>query len=784
MFRCRFGLCLLLTIFYILLFVSRPASAANVSGIIDTDTTWTLSESPYRVVGNIRVSEEATLTIEPGVTVRFQRNVNAAEGSFLLVEGTLNAQGTVDDPIIFTAVDRLSPWGGLLFMDSSKDWDDSTSSGCILDNCVIEYAGNTTSYGAACVQTFSAQPMIRNNTIRYGSSVGISATDILLAQTLSGRLQILSNRIHNHAVGIRLNLEGALIQNNFLINNAQGMDIRTSSNDIVVQSNTIINDAPQLIGAAMNLSMDLVDTDNGIAAYTWTQTAGPVVDLEDPHSPFGTFTAPIVGAATETIVFDLSVTDDDGLTDSESVEILVIGTNIPPVARAGADQAVEIGTEVQLSAVGSFDPDKGIAAYQWTQTAGSDVTLSDDQVINPTFLAPTVAPEGEVFTFEVLVTDTEGLEATDSVDILVFDTNIPPTADAGVDLFVFQEASVELDGSLSVDPDGSIATYSWIQTEGASVNLEDAETVRPYFSVPTIGADPEAFTFALTVVDNQGLEAQDTVTITIFGELIRPFSDPGSDQIVSEDSAVLLWAFNSFDLDRKALVSVQSNLMRCREDTAGIIAINLADARAGYDLKVSANQFEMSANGGLAVYLYGWPPGITDPEFTLSDNWWGTTDTEIIADLIYDKGEDFNLPVIVATPAATPPVAVGSTLTYPSMANAGPDIEASADLAVSLDGSGTYDPDGIAVYTWTQVDGPAVVLKDADSATASFVTPLGGDEGESLTFQLKVRVGDAVEDTDDAVVTVSADEDLPTVDLDDWPTCFIQLIVDRIVLSF
>ncbi len=316
MFRCRFGLCLLLTIFYILLFVSRPASAANVSGIIDTDTTWTLSESPYRVVGNIRVSEEATLTIEPGVTVRFQRNVNAAEGSFLLVEGTLNAQGTVDDPIIFTAVDRLSPWGGLLFMDSSKDWDDSTSSGCILDNCVIEYAGNTTSYGAACVQTFSAQPMIRNNTIRYGSSVGISATDILLAQTLSGRLQILSNRIHNHAVGIRLNLEGALIQNNFLIDNAQGMDIRTSSNDIVVQSNTIINDAP-----ATDRRRDEPSHGSGRHRQRYRRlhmdaNGRTVVDLEDPHSPFGTFTAPIVGAATETIVFDLSVTDDDGLTDT------------------------------------------------------------------------------------------------------------------------------------------------------------------------------------------------------------------------------------------------------------------------------------------------------------------------------------------------------------------------------------------------------------------------------------------------------------------------------------
>ena len=112
------------------------------------------------------------------------------------------------------------------------------------------------------------------------------------------------------------------------------------------------------------------------------------------------------------------------------------------------------------------------------------------------------------------------------------------------------------------------------------------------------------------------------------------------------------------------------------------------------------------------------------------------------------------------------------------MADAGPDITASADLLVTLDGSGTYDPDGIAVYTWSQVDGPAVTLKHADTAMADFVTPLGGDEGEILTFRLTVIVGDAFADTDEAVVTVSPDEEPPIVDLDDWPGCFIGAILN------
>jgi hypothetical protein len=83
----------------------------NVSGGIYTNTTWTLVNSPYIVVDTVVVFPGVTLTIEPGVVVKFNNN------KYLEIrQAVLTAIGTVTDSITFTSNSGTpSPgiWGGI-----------------------------------------------------------------------------------------------------------------------------------------------------------------------------------------------------------------------------------------------------------------------------------------------------------------------------------------------------------------------------------------------------------------------------------------------------------------------------------------------------------------------------------------------------------------------------------------------------------------------------------------------------------------------------------------------
>src|SRR5688500_5135580 len=94
--------------------------------------------------------------------------------------------------------------------------------------------------------------------------------------------------------------------------------------------------------------------------------------------------------------------------------------NTIPVANSGPDQTVDAGATVTLDGSGSSDADGTLAAYTWTQTAGSPtVTLSNRTVAQPTFQAPTVTG-ATTLTFSLIVRDDRGANSTTStVDITV-----------------------------------------------------------------------------------------------------------------------------------------------------------------------------------------------------------------------------------------------------------------------------------------------------------------------------------------------------------------------------
>ena len=163
------------------------------------------------------------------------------------------------------------------------------------------------------------------------------------------------------------------------------------------------------------------DPKGGNLSYQWVQTAGPDVGPFDAQAVKPTFEAPDAGLTGVILTFTLTVTDEtvtdeDGLVSTDTVDITV--AKIQPQADAGLDQNVNEFDPVTLD--GSESIGVGLS-YQWTQTAGSPAVtlLPNPQAIKPTFEAPDVGASGEILTFELTVTDDDAVRSTDTVAITV-----------------------------------------------------------------------------------------------------------------------------------------------------------------------------------------------------------------------------------------------------------------------------------------------------------------------------------------------------------------------------
>ena len=173
------------------------------------------------------------------------------------------------------------------------------------------------------------------------------------------------------------------------------------------------------VGQAVSFDASGSRDDSSIVSYEWDFGDGETASGESVSNTYD---------VTGDYTVELTVTDDDGATDSATATVSVGDTpNQPPVAEAGDDQTVTEGGSVGLDASGSTDADGDALSYDWTQTSGPEVTLSDGTSATPTFTAPTVDAD-ETLTFEVTVSDGE-TTTTDAVSVTVEngDQTDPPT---------------------------------------------------------------------------------------------------------------------------------------------------------------------------------------------------------------------------------------------------------------------------------------------------------------------------------------------------------------------
>ena len=270
-------------------------------------------------------------------------------------------------------------------------------------------------------------------------------------------------------------------------------------------------------GVTVNLTGTATDSDGTVSTYAWTQVSGTAVTLTNANMQNASFVAPSTASQTSiALVLRLTVTDDDGATGFSDITVTVNTTNQAPVASAGVDQTVNEQTTVPLDASGSTDADGMISTYAWSQVSGPNVSLVNADAAAASFVAPSLSTT-QTIGLSVLVTDNRGASSASTVSVTVNPDpalNTAPTANAGVDVTTSSAQTSSLDGSASVDNDGSIASYAWTQTAGAAIALTGANTATPGFTAPTVTADT-IYTFELIVTDNEGLTATDTVDVLV-----------------------------------------------------------------------------------------------------------------------------------------------------------------------------------------------------------------------------------------------------------------------------
>ncbi len=284
-----------------------------------------------------------------------------------------------------------------------------------------------------------------------------------------------------------------------------------------------------------------------IVSYNWVEKSGP-----STVSVSNTAQNTLNNLQAGNYVFLLTVTDQNGATGTDSVQIIVQpALNMAPVANAGTGANITLpANSINLDGSKSYDPDGTISTYSWTRIAGPNSPASTGSNTAVLGLSGLVAG---TYTYQLTVTDNSGASSSSRVKVIVTAAaNVPPIANAGPNQQITAPAnSVTLNGSGSNDPDGTITTYSWVTISGpGSVTISNSNTATP----SVVGLTAGGYIFELTVTDNNGATAKDQVAVTVLPQPLQvnqaPVANAGSNQTITAPvSSVVLNGTSSFDPD-------------------------------------------------------------------------------------------------------------------------------------------------------------------------------------------------------------------------------------------
>ena len=293
--------------------------------------------------------------------------------------------------------------------------------------------------------------------------------------------------------------------------------------------------------------------------------------------------------------------------------------------------------------------------------------------------------------------------------LLFFTTTVqaatPPTANAGADKTVQVNHTITISGNGS-DSDGSIVKYQWKRTDDNSV-VSNSKS----FSITPSGTKTK--TFVLTVTDNQGTTASDTMVLNVTKDPIEggntpPKANAGADKTVQVNNPITITG--STDDSDGTVVKYQWKRM----DTNSIVS--------------NSKSFHITPSGTRAKTFV----------FTVTDNQ-GTTASDTMVLTVTEGPVEEGNQVGTTSPTNTPPTA-----------DAGPDKIVQVDHTVTILGSGSDSDGSIVKYTWKK-QGDDRILSNSESIE---FTP-SGTRSKIFVFSVTDDEGKTASDT--MVLTVTKD---------------------------
>jgi PKD repeat protein len=260
---------------------------------------------------------------------------------------------------------------------------------------------------------------------------------------------------------------------------------------------TAVAGQPQVVveGTTVQLHGSANGVDPAHLAYSWTAPA--TISLSDNGAKADiTFTAPMLTNETPIVLrFQLKVSDGSTTSLPDFVDITVISGNHPPVAVAKAMQQALPGDTVTLDGSASADPDAGSQlAYNWVQTEGAPVTITNADQSIATFVAPSSV--GATLSFRLQVSDGRAT-GTDTARLSIVAPQAAP--------ITFSALETQ-PGTVAFEANGTAAKFQWSFGDGTTAT--GASVTHTY---------PSGGTYAVQMVaiDANGASQQASQTIPV-----------------------------------------------------------------------------------------------------------------------------------------------------------------------------------------------------------------------------------------------------------------------------